>query len=58
MAKIKAHPTDELLKQLGFAGPEPQKSDSLDFRDMAVWEIRDALRNAYDLGQSKRKHKS
>ena len=32
-----------------------RKSDSLDFHDLAVWQIRDALRAAYDAGRASAK---
>ncbi len=31
---------------------ETRKSDSLDFHDMAVWEIRKALEAAYEAGRN------
>lgn len=33
-----------------------QNSDDLDFHDISVWEIRDALAAAYELGQSSCQH--
>lgn len=45
--KVSTHPTDEILVGLGFAGPEPRNLDSLDFRDLPVWLVRSALREAY-----------
>ena len=31
---------------------ETRKSDSLDFYDIAVWQIKDALEKAYELGKN------
>ena len=39
---------------LGIPTLETQKSDSLDFHDVAVWTLRDALRLAYKRGQEER----
>jgi len=36
---------------LGFSTLEPRKSDSLDFRECAVWNIAMALEAAYAVGQ-------
>ena len=36
---------------------ETRKSDSLDFHDMAVWEIRKALEAAYHAGQNQTKNR-
>ena len=35
---------------------ETRNSDCLDFRDVAVWAIRDALEAAYAAGQAAAKH--
>jgi len=33
---------------------ETRKSDSLDFHDVSVWSIKDALTEAYELGKKQR----
>lgn len=38
-------------KILGIATLETQKSDRLDFHDVAVWSIKEALEAAYRAGQ-------
>ena len=40
-----------LMKEMGFETVETRNSDSLDFRDVAVWSARQALENAYNLGK-------
>lgn len=35
---------------LGFETLETRRSDALDFREVAVWTVRDALRAAFDAG--------
>jgi hypothetical protein len=47
---------DELLQAiakqvLGFETLETRNSDELDFRDVAVWRIREALEQAYAAGE-------
>jgi hypothetical protein len=42
----------EIARQLlGFETLETRNSDDLDFRDVAVWRIRQALERAYAAGQ-------
>ena len=59
MPKAKQQQLDELLtdiakKHLNIETLETRNSDSLDFHDMAVWCIKDALKSAYKEGlQSK-----
>ena len=36
---------------LGFETLETRNSDELDFRDVAVWRVRDALEQAYAAGE-------
>ena len=36
---------------LGFPTLETRSSDALDFREVAVWTVRDALNQAYEAGQ-------
>lgn len=43
-----------LTAQLGLETLETRKSDSLDFHDMAVWEIKAALEAAYAAGKAAR----
>jgi hypothetical protein len=56
-ATKKQTPTlDEVLaaiarEKLGFTTLETRKSDSLDFRDVAVWSVKDALEAAYRAGR-------
>jgi len=38
------------LDLLGLETLQTRKSDSLDFHDLAVWDIRDALEAAYSAG--------
>lgn len=46
--------TDIAKKHLNIETLETRKSDSLDFHDVAVWCLKDALQEAYDAGlQSK-----
>ena len=42
----------EIARKMGFKTLETQNSDSLDFRDVAVWSVKDALLAAYNLGKS------
>ena len=39
-----------IANRLGFETLETRKSDSLDFREIAVWSMREALEAAYRLG--------
>lgn len=39
-------------EELGFETLETRRSDSLDFRDCAVWCVQEALRRAYELGKA------
>lgn len=53
---------DELLaaiarEKLGFTTLETRNSDSLDFRDVAVWSVKDALEAAYRAGVDSAKGK-
>lgn len=53
---------DELLaaiarEKLGFTTLETRSSDSLDFRDVAVWSVKDALEAAYRAGVDSAKGK-
>jgi hypothetical protein len=40
-----------IAERLGFPTLETRSSDDLDFRDVAVWMVRDALRHAYEAGR-------
>ena len=59
MPKAKQQQLDELLtdiakKHLNIETLETRNSDSLDFHDVAVWCIKDALKSSYEAGlQSK-----
>lgn len=39
-----------LARRLGFITLETRHSDSLDFHDVAVWQIKEALEAAYEAG--------
>lgn len=39
-------------ERLGFETLEMRKSDSLDFREVAVWSVKDALEAAYLAGRA------
>lgn len=41
---------DIAREKLGFETLETRRSDSLDFRDVAVWSVKDALEAAYRAG--------
>ncbi len=49
MTKNKA--IEKLAKELGFETLETRKSDRLDFKELAVWEIKKALDAAYEAGR-------
>ena len=59
MPKSKQQQLDQILtdiaqKYLNIATLETRNSDSLDFHDVAVWCLKDALQEAYEAGlQSK-----
>jgi len=38
-------------KHLGIPTLKPRGRDCLDFHEMSVWRLKDALQNAYDLGK-------
>ena len=40
-----------IAERLGFPTLETRSSDALDFREVAVWMVRDALRHAYEAGR-------
>ncbi len=42
-------------RHLGLETLEPRNSDSLDFHDLSVWQIRRALEAAYRAGQANSK---
>lgn len=39
-------------KELGMPTLQARRSDSLDFRELSVWQVRDALRAAFDAGRA------
>ena len=39
-----------LARRLGFVTLETRRSDSLDFHDVAVWQVKEALEAAYEAG--------
>jgi hypothetical protein len=50
-AKKEARTIDQIAKDvLGIETLETRNSDSLDFHDLAVWKIREALAAAYAAG--------
>ena len=56
MPKANQQQTDQLLteiakKHLNLETLETRNSDSLDFHDVAVWAIKDALQEAYEAGK-------
>lgn len=40
-----------IAERLGFPTLETRSSDALDFREVPVWMVRDALRHAYEAGR-------
>lgn len=42
----------DIARKVGFETLETRKSDSLDFHDVAVWTLRDALLAAYEAGRN------
>ncbi len=57
MPKATQQSIDQLLigiakKHLSLETLETKKSDSLDFHDITVWAIKDALQEAYEAGLS------
>ena len=60
MPKTTQYQIDELLaeiakKHLNLETLETQNNDSLDFHDVAVWGIKDALQEAYEAGKQGQK---
>ena len=60
MPKTTQYQIDELLaeiakKHLNLETLETRNSDSLDFHDVAVWAIKDALQDAYEAGKQGQK---
>lgn len=47
--------TDIAKKHLNIATLKTRNSDSLDFHDVAVWAIKEALREAYEAGLSEKR---
>ncbi|GIW86358.1 MAG: hypothetical protein KatS3mg108_0682 [Isosphaeraceae bacterium] len=45
-------------KHLGIPTLETRRSDRLDFHDVAVWSVRDALQAAYDAGAQAADHRA
>ena len=41
-------------KELGIESLKTQMSDGLDFHEVAVWSLEEALKAAYELGKSER----
>ena len=46
---------ERFAKGAGFPTLETRNSDSLDFREVSVWEMRDALQGAFNAGANARK---
>jgi hypothetical protein len=60
MPKAIQQQIDQLLteiakKHLSLETLETRKSDSLDFHDVAVWSLKEALQEAYEAGLSAKK---
>ena len=60
MPKATQQKIDELLtdiakKHLDIETLETRNSDSLDFHDVAIWCIKDALKSAYEAGLSEKR---
>ena len=60
MPKATQQQIDQLLteiakKHLNLETLETRNSDSLDFHDVAVWAIKDALQDAYEAGKQGQK---
>jgi|TARA_B100000686_G_C16801264_1_gene986182 hypothetical protein len=60
MPKATRQQIDQLLteiakKHLNLETLETRNSDSLDFHDVAVWAIKDALQDAYEAGKQGQK---
>ena len=59
MPKASQQNIDQLLtkiakKHLSLETLETRNSDSLDFHDVAVWSLKDALQEAYEAGKAHR----
>lgn len=51
MTKNTEHALTEIaMRHFQVEALETRKSDSLDFHDVAVWSIKEALKEAYELG--------
>jgi phage terminase Nu1 subunit (DNA packaging protein) len=59
MPKATQQQIDQLLteiakKHLSLETLETRNSDSLDFHDVAVWSLKEALQEAYEAGKARR----
>jgi hypothetical protein len=45
-----AEAVEQIRKQLGLETLETRRRDALDFHDLAVWSIRDAIQIAFNAG--------
>ena len=59
MPKASQQNIDQLLteiakKHLNLETLETRNSDSLDFHDVAVWSLKEALQEAYEAGKARR----
>ena len=52
---MKAGQLQDLARVLGLETLETRGSDSLDFQELVVWSIREALELAFKMGQAERK---
>jgi hypothetical protein len=53
--RMESKVVEEIARRLlGIETIETRNSDSLDFHDLAVWQVRDALQAAYDAGRAGR----
>ena len=41
----------QIAERLGFPTLDTRNSDALDFREVAVWMVRDAIQRAYEAGR-------
>ena len=55
MSKLEQLLTQIAQSKLGIETLETRKSDGLDFHDVAVWSVKDALEAAFEAGRKARK---
>lgn len=52
--RVEQYLSDIAKRHLGVATLNTRNSDQLDFYDLSVWKIKDALKEAFDAGKSNR----